>query len=226
LGLVLGLLPKGNLLAVSVSLLILGTRVNLPAAMLSALAFSLVGVHLDSLTHPFGWVLLRHETLQPAWTFLYRLPLVPWTSFNNTVVLGSFTLGLTLFYPTYVLSHAVFQRWQSIRTRGRSRNGSAECGRSGSPDSAASSPGGVGRDGAVEVEVRSPTLLQADPVTTNWDDPIVEHRVGSVFDANPPLACTFRFADRSRSLSSAASREDSSASGEEPTSLPPARRSA
>ena len=41
------------------------------------------------------------EALKPLWTCLYSLPVVPWTKFNNTVVLGNLVLGLLLYAPVY-----------------------------------------------------------------------------------------------------------------------------
>jgi uncharacterized protein (TIGR03546 family) len=109
-GMVLGLLPKGNLLAVGVASAILMTRVNLGTAAIAALAFSVVGHVLDPLTDPLGSFVLSAEALRPTWKRLYDMPLAPWTSFNNTVVLGSFLLGLFLFYPAYATSLAAFCR--------------------------------------------------------------------------------------------------------------------
>ena len=116
-GMILGLLPKGNLLAVGISTVILATRVNLGTAMLAAAVFSFAGVFLDPFTHELGWSLLNAEALQPTWTFLYGLPLAPWTSFNNTVVLGSLMAGLAMAYPTYWASYTAFDRWQGALAR-------------------------------------------------------------------------------------------------------------
>ena len=129
-GMVLGLLPKGNLLAVGISTVILATRVNLGTAMMAAAVFSLAGVFLDPFTHQLGWWLLNWETLEPAWTFLYGLPLAPWTSFNNTVVLGSLVAGFVMAYPTYLTSYTVFDRWQEA---GRGGPGRRRTGRLGGP---------------------------------------------------------------------------------------------
>jgi hypothetical protein len=171
-------------------------------------------------------VLLRHESLQPAWAFLFRLPLVPWTSFNNTVVLGSFTLGLTMFLPTYVFSHAAFRRWQSVRTRARSRNAPPDSGDCVSHDSTAAAAADAVGDDVPKIETPSPGPQQVDPSDADWDDTFVEHTVGCAPDANPPFVCRFRIARRSRPTSTAASGDDSMATAEQPTSLPPVRRSA
>ena len=121
LGMLLGLLPKGNLLAIGLSLVIGAYRVNIAVVMLSALAFSCVGLLTDPLTDRLGLMLLEWDVLRPTWTALYNLPLAPWTDFNNTVVLGSLLLGLLLWYPTYRVARVFFER---LRVR-KSRHASA-----------------------------------------------------------------------------------------------------
>jgi uncharacterized protein (TIGR03546 family) len=111
LGLLLGLIPKGNLTAVVISLLIFGSTVNLGTALLTAAAVSAVAVYLDPFTHRIGQTVLTHPSLQPHWTRFYDMPVVPWTDLNNTVVAGSFLLGVALLYPAYRLSRPVFQRY-------------------------------------------------------------------------------------------------------------------
>jgi uncharacterized protein (TIGR03546 family) len=101
MGMLLGLVPKGNLLAISISLIIFASRANLGVAMVSALAFSILGPFCDPVTHRVGLALLTWNALEPTWVNLYNLPLVPWTAFNNTVVLGSLALGLGLVYPAF-----------------------------------------------------------------------------------------------------------------------------
>jgi uncharacterized protein (TIGR03546 family) len=114
MGLVIGLVPKGNLTAVALMTILCASRVNLAAGMLSAFLFSWIAVLTDPLTHFLGWSLLRAEFLTPLWTSLYDVPLVPWTAFNNTVVLGSLVLGLVLLYPAYRLSEPLFARYTPL----------------------------------------------------------------------------------------------------------------
>ena len=110
LGVLLGLVPKGNLCAVVISTFILATRVNFATGMLSAAVFSLLGPFADPLTQPIGQALLGHNRLEPLWVYLYDLPLVPWTAFNNTAVMGNLVLGLAMLYPSYRLSLRWFRR--------------------------------------------------------------------------------------------------------------------
>lgn len=112
LGMMIGLAPKGNLIAVGLGILLLATRVNLGTGLLAATAFSWVGMLVDPFTGRIGHAILTTEWLQGTGAFLYDLPLMPWTGFNNTVVLGNLLLGIWLFYPVYKMSRAVFERWQ------------------------------------------------------------------------------------------------------------------
>lgn len=104
IGAMLGLIPKGNLLAIAIATLLFGTRVSVATGMLSAAIFSLLSPFCDPLTHRMGDGLLTQTTLVPVWRWLSRLPLAAWTSFNNTVVMGNLIFGGILFYPIYRLS--------------------------------------------------------------------------------------------------------------------------
>jgi len=75
-------------------------------------AFGLVGIaiitvfsfFLDPLAGIIGhFVLTKILILQPLWKALYNTPILPYTEFNNTVMMGSFILGLALLYPLYKL---------------------------------------------------------------------------------------------------------------------------
>lgn len=110
LGAMIGLVPKGNLTAALLAMLLLSLRVNLAAGTAAALLFSWVGVWTDPLAHRFGSTILAYPWVQPIGAYLFDLPVVPWTALNNTVVLGNLILGLVLFYPIYWLSYLFFQR--------------------------------------------------------------------------------------------------------------------
>lgn len=104
LGMVLGLMPKGNLIAVSLLVLLFSLRVNKGISLLAAFAFSWIGPALDPVADKIGGYLLSADTLQPTYAAAFQLPLLPWFDFNNTVVVGSLVVGLWAFYPAYWLS--------------------------------------------------------------------------------------------------------------------------
>jgi uncharacterized protein (TIGR03546 family) len=114
LGMVIGLVPKGNLIAVCLMTLLCALRVNFAAGTLGIFAFTWAGMYLDPYSHRLGHFLLTHPSLQSLWTSLYDTNVVPWTSFNNTVVLGSTLIGLTMVFPVYRLSHPIFARYAPL----------------------------------------------------------------------------------------------------------------
>ena len=60
-------------------------------------------------------LLLSSSLLRPLWTYLSDLPLMPWTNFHNSLVLGNVLLGLLLAYPVYRVAFMVFSRVKSWR---------------------------------------------------------------------------------------------------------------
>lgn len=109
LGMMVGLLPKDNLLAVGVGMILLASRANLASASLSALAFSWLAAWADPLAHRIGFWLLSLEPLNGIYVGLFSLPLVAWTKLNNTVVMGNLVLGLVLAYPVYRISRRLIE---------------------------------------------------------------------------------------------------------------------
>lgn len=108
LGALVGLVPKGNLLAIGLMMLMCSLRVNLGVGLATVFATSWVGVFLDPISHRIGEFLLKNDALRPLWEAMYDTMLLPWTDFNNTVVLGSFSMGAAAFVPLYFLSKPMF----------------------------------------------------------------------------------------------------------------------
>lgn len=110
LGMMVGLLPKGNLLAASFTIALLAFRVNLGVGLTTAFVLTLFSQQLDLLTHGIGLRLFKQPTVYEWLTKAHQLPVVAWMSLNNTVVMGSFLLGTALFYPTYHGSERAFAK--------------------------------------------------------------------------------------------------------------------
>jgi uncharacterized protein (TIGR03546 family) len=102
LGMIPGLTPLTSLHNLLVLLAILFFRVNIGAAMLSWGVFKILAYALDPLFHQIGLFLLTGVAfLQGLWTTLYNAPLVPYTRFNNSIVMGGLVFSLFAFYPVY-----------------------------------------------------------------------------------------------------------------------------
>ncbi|NOY42575.1 MAG: TIGR03546 family protein [Planctomycetes bacterium] len=104
LGMFIGLIPKGNLIAVLLMVLLFALRVNLSAGMLATGLFSWGGFLLDSFAHRIGSLALVWQPARPLYTWLYESPLGTWIGTNNTVVVGQLLIALYLTYPVYWFS--------------------------------------------------------------------------------------------------------------------------
>jgi len=108
LGLLLGVVPHGNLIALAILLTILSLRVNHGMVAATAVLTSFVASRFDSQTHAIGNYLLTHPNYAPLFGSLWQLPLVPWTDINNTVVTGSLAVGLSAMIPAYLVAYPIF----------------------------------------------------------------------------------------------------------------------
>ena len=101
IGMIIGLLPKGNLLTLFFLILLLVLRTNLIVGFISALVFTLVGAVSIPFADRIGSFLLSGKTAQAYGSYMFTLPLVAWTELNNTVVLGQSIIGSAFFLPAY-----------------------------------------------------------------------------------------------------------------------------
>jgi len=105
LGAIIGLTPFWCLHNLIIFMIIMLVNVSSAAAAVFTIIFSFIAFVFDPLANAIGyWLLVNVNALQPFWTSLYNMPLVPLMKFNNTLVLGSLVLSLILFYPVYLLT--------------------------------------------------------------------------------------------------------------------------
>ncbi|WP_182868693.1 TIGR03546 family protein [Stieleria mannarensis] len=109
LGVLLGIIPHGNLLALIVLLTLVCFKVNHALMGVVAIAASFLATRLDSYSHLVGEHLLTHPTGNEWARQAWALPVVPWTDLNNTVVLGSFVIGTVSVLPIFALCLPLFR---------------------------------------------------------------------------------------------------------------------
>ena len=112
LGAALGLTPLMNVHNLIVFACIVLLNVSFGGGMLGWALFVPVGFLLDPVFDRIGAGLLQATSLRPLWTSWFNAPLVPYTNFNNTVVLGSVVAWLVLALPIFVAA-----RWGVARYR-------------------------------------------------------------------------------------------------------------
>jgi uncharacterized protein (TIGR03546 family) len=111
-GMMLGFVPKDNLLAPLLGIFMLLLRLNLTVTTASAATFSGIAAMLDSVADAVGRAVLTIPSLSPLWTALYELPIVPWTRFNNTVVMGSLLIAAALALPLHLTIRYLLMRYR------------------------------------------------------------------------------------------------------------------
>lgn len=113
IGSVLGLTPLLNLHNLIIFSLVVLLNVSFGGAMLGWALFVPLGFVLDPLFHGIGLALLQAPSLRPLWTTLTNTPFIPFTNFNNTVVLGSFVGWLGLAVPIFFAARYGVARYRA-----------------------------------------------------------------------------------------------------------------
>lgn len=122
LGMIIGVVPKSNLIALSLCVLLFSLRCNKGLGLAAAVAFSFIAPSIEPIAHKLGLAALSIHSLQVMYASVFNMPLGPWLGFNNSVVAGSFLLGLYVAYPVFwftrlffIGAHSVFGRKPGAR---------------------------------------------------------------------------------------------------------------
>lgn len=102
-GFILGMTPALSLQSLIVFILLFFFRIQIGAAFLSAFFFAFMAYLLDPLFDSVGRTILEMPSLQGVFTALYNMPIVPFTRFNNSVVMGSGVVAFLLSPLIYFL---------------------------------------------------------------------------------------------------------------------------
>ena len=114
LGSVLGLTPLMNVHNLLIAALILILNISVGGAMLGWALFLPLGFALDPVFDRIGHrLLLETPALTPLWTTWFNMPVLPYTNFNNTVVLGSFVAWLALVLPVFLAARVAVARYRA-----------------------------------------------------------------------------------------------------------------
>jgi uncharacterized protein (TIGR03546 family) len=101
LGAALGLTPLMNVHNLVIFSLLVLLNVSFGGGMLGWMLFVPIGFLLDPLFNRIGLSLLTAPSLRPLWTDWTNTPILPYTNFNNTIVLGSVVAWLALAVPIF-----------------------------------------------------------------------------------------------------------------------------
>lgn len=111
-GLILGFAPSFSLQTLLVFTFVLIFRVQVGAAFLAAFFFAIPAYLLDGLFDIVGRNVLEMNALTPLFTTLYNMPIVPFTKFNYTVVMGSGVLSIILAPVVFFISRFLIIKYR------------------------------------------------------------------------------------------------------------------
>jgi uncharacterized protein (TIGR03546 family) len=101
-GMILGFTPAFSLQTILVIIFLFFFRIQIGAAMLSAFFFAIPAYLLDPIFHQVGANILENEGLRPLFTTFYTMPIIPFTRFNNSIVMGSGVIAIALAPFTFL----------------------------------------------------------------------------------------------------------------------------
>lgn len=112
-GFILGMSPMLSLQSLLVLICIFVFRIQMGAAFLAAFFFAFIAWILDPMFHGLGSSILEMSALEPLFTAMYNMPLVPLTRFNNSIVMGAGVLAILLSPVIYFLSLYLILKYRS-----------------------------------------------------------------------------------------------------------------
>jgi uncharacterized protein (TIGR03546 family) len=113
-GFILGMTPVLSLHSLVIFLILFFFRIQIGAALVTAFFFKFVAYLLDPVFHSVGSKVLEMEGLQAIFTSLYNMPLIPYTRFNNSIVMGSAVVTVILSPFVYIASSIFIKKYREI----------------------------------------------------------------------------------------------------------------
>jgi uncharacterized protein (TIGR03546 family) len=113
-GFILGMTPTLSLHSLLIFLVLFFFRIQIGAALLAAFFFKFVAFLLDPVFHSVGSQVLQMESLQGIFTTLYNMPLIPFTRFNNSIVMGSAVVTFALSPFVFIASQFFIVKYRQV----------------------------------------------------------------------------------------------------------------
>lgn len=115
-GILLGFLPKNNLLWYLIFVFLLFIRINKPMFLIMTLIGSAFATAFDPLFDTIGCAVLQIDCLQGVFYKLVEIPFVAFTKFNNSVVIGALITGIVLYVPVFFAGLGLVALWRKMLT--------------------------------------------------------------------------------------------------------------
>ena len=113
LGMFMGFTPMFTLHWMLYWVLLFIFRFNIGAVFLSYGLFKLFSFGFDPVFHKVGIAMLSSASLRGFWVFLYNVSVLPYTRFNNSVVMGSLVICVTAALPFFFLFNLLIEKYRN-----------------------------------------------------------------------------------------------------------------
>jgi len=105
IGMVIGLTPFWTLHNLILIVFLIVLNINIGTAIYSFILFSAIAYLADPIFHHLGYfILVDMASLQNLWIYLYNLPIIALSRYNNTVVMGSLAIAIILAIPMFFIA--------------------------------------------------------------------------------------------------------------------------
>lgn len=111
-GFILGMTPVLSLHSLLIFLILFFFRIQIGAALVLAFFFKFMAFLLDPLFDVVGRAVLEMDSLAPIFTKLYNMPLIPYTRFNNSIVMGSAVITFALSPFVFIISRRLIIKYR------------------------------------------------------------------------------------------------------------------
>ncbi|MGE3974224.1 MAG: TIGR03546 family protein [Bdellovibrionales bacterium] len=112
-GVILGFTPAFSLQTILVFFCLFFFRIQIGAAFVTAFFFKFLAFLFDPAFHAIGVQVLAIDSLKPMFTTLYNMPIIPYTRFNNTIVMGSAVVTIILSPIVFIASKILIRQYRA-----------------------------------------------------------------------------------------------------------------
>src|SRR5665647_150961 len=113
-GFILGMTPTLSLHSLLIFMILFFFRIQIGAALVTAFFFKFIAFLMDPLFDWAGTHVLHMDSLQGIFTTLYNMPIIPYTRFNNTIVMGSAVITFALAPFVFIASQIFINKYREL----------------------------------------------------------------------------------------------------------------
>ena len=113
-GMITAFLPTFTIINLIILIIVFAINIPLGLVLISATLFSLIASFLDPTFASIGYDILTNSSLYSTFASMYNQPIFLWSSYNNTIVMGSFVFSLLIALPSFFIFKFLINKYRHI----------------------------------------------------------------------------------------------------------------